>query len=73
MKLGQVTKIDKRRKTKSKTFGDDVMVKNCDGLANFQIYSQVSAVWNPDSGRIFCKSYIFTNSNLLSYKNQKQN
>ena len=26
----------------------------------------------PDSGRIVCKTYIYINSNLLSYKNWKQ-
>ena len=30
MKLGAITKIDKREKTTSKKFDDDVMSENCD-------------------------------------------
>ena len=69
MKLGQVTKRDKRNKTTSKKFDDDVMSGNCDVIAFFLIYAQFGAVWKPDSGSIVCKAYISTNSNLLSYKN----
>ena len=36
MKLGPVTKLDKRNKTTSKKFDDDVMSKNCDVIAIFQ-------------------------------------
>ena len=32
------------------------------------IYGQFGAIWKPNSGRIVCKTYIFINSNLLSYK-----
>ena len=35
--------------------------------------SSFGAVQKPDFGRIVCKTYIFINSNLLSYKNWKQN
>ena len=49
------------------------MSKNCDVIAIFSIYGQFGAIWKPDSGRIVCKTYIFINSNLLSYKNWKQN
>ena len=31
---------------------------------------QFGAFWNSDSGRIVFKTYIFINSNLLSYKNR---
>ena len=72
MKLGPVTKLDKRNKTISKNFDDDVTSENCDVIAIFPIYGQFGAIWNPDSGRIVCKIYISTNSNLLSYKNSKQ-
>ena len=67
MKLGLVTKPDKRNKTKSKKIEDDVMSKNCDVIAIFPIYSQFGAIRKPDSGRIVYKTSI--NSNLLSYKN----
>ena len=69
MKLGPVTKLDKRNKTTSKKIDDDVMSENCDVIAIFPIYGQFGAIWKPDSGRIVCKTYIFINSNLLSYKN----
>ena len=69
MKLGPVTKLDKKNKATSKKFDDDVMSKNCDAIATFSIYGQFGAIWKPDSGHIVCKTYIFNNSNLLSYKN----
>ena len=39
----------------------------------FLIYGQFAADRKPDSGRIVCKTYIFINSNVLPYKNWKQN
>ena len=50
MKLGPVTKIDKRNKTRSKNC-DDVISKNCDVIVIFQIFGQFGAVWRPDSGQ----------------------
>ena len=69
MKLGQVTKLDKRNKTKSKKFDGGVLSVNYDVIGIFPIYDQFGAICKPDSGRIVCKTYISTNSNLLSYKN----
>ena len=69
MKLGSVTKIDKKNKITSKNFDDDVIPKNCDVIVIFPIYGQFGAIWKPDSGYIVCKTYIFINSNFLSYKN----
>ena len=69
MKLGPVAKLDKRNKTTSKKFDDDVMSKNCDVIVIFPIYDQFGAIRKPDSGGIVCKTYIFINSNVLSYKN----
>ena len=69
MKLGAVTNLDKRNKTTLKKFDGNVMSENCDTIAIFAIYSQFGAIWKPDSGRIVCKTYVFINSNLLSYKN----
>ena len=68
MKLRLVTKLDKRNKTRSKKFSDDVMSANCDVIVIFPIYGQFGAIQTPDSGRIVCKTYIFIYSNLLSYK-----
>ena len=70
MKLGAAIKLDnKRNKTTSKKFDDNVMSENCDVIAIFPIYGQFGAIWKPDSSRIVCKTYIFINSNLLAYKN----
>ena len=69
MKPGPVTKLDKRNKITSKKFDDDVMSPNCYLIVIFSIYGQFGAIRKPDSGRIVCKTYIFINSNLLSYKN----
>ena len=69
MKLGPVTKLDKRNKTTSEKFGHDVMSANCDVIVIFVIYGQFAVIRKPDSGRAVCKSYIFNKSNLSSYKN----
>ena len=49
------------------------MSDNCDVVVILPIYGQFGAILKPDSGRIVCKTYIFINSNFLSYKNWKQN
>ena len=67
MKLGQVTKVDKRNKTTTKKFDDGVVSENCDIIAIFSICGQFGAIWKSNSRRIVCKTYIFINSNLLSY------
>ena len=56
MKLGPVTKLDKKNKTTSKKIYDVVMSANCDVIVNFSIYSQFGTIWKPDSGRIVCKT-----------------
>ena len=66
IKLGTVTKLDKRSKATSKNFDDDVMSKNCEAIV---IYDKFGVIQKPDSGRIVCNSYFFINSNFLSYKN----
>ena len=65
MKLGPVTKLDKRNKTTSKKIDDDVMSENCDVIFIFFIFGQFGAVQRPDSGHKVCKSYFSINSNLL--------
>ena len=69
MKLGPVTKLEKGNTTTLKKFDDDVMLENCDVIVNFPIYGRFGAFRKPDSGRMVCKTYIFINCNLLSYKN----
>ena len=51
MKLGPVAKLEKKNKTMSKNFNDDVMSKNFNLIAIFPIYSQFGGIWRPDSGR----------------------
>ena len=67
MKLGPVTKLDKRNKTTSKEIDDNVITLNCDVIGIFPFYGQFGAIEKPASRRIVCKIYIFSNSNLLSY------
>ena len=43
MKLGPVSKCDKRNKKTSKKFGDDVVLGNCDVIVIFLIYDQLRA------------------------------
>ena len=43
------------------------MAENCDAMVIFPIYGK------SDFGHIDCKTYILIKSNLLSYKNWKQN
>ena len=68
MKLGPVTKHDKRNKKRQKN-DDSVMSENCDVIAIFLIYGKSGAIRKPDIGRIVCKTYILINSQLLPYKN----
>ena len=59
MKLGPpVNKLD-----------DDDMSTNSDVIVILPIYGQFGAIGKPDSGRMAYKTYIFINSDLLSYKN----
>ena len=71
MKLGPVTKIDKRNKTTLKKFDGDVVSEKCKVVVIFLIFGQFAAVQRPDSGHRACKSYVFSNSNLFSYKKMK--
>ena len=67
MKLGPVTKLDKRNTVRSKNF--DEFLESCDVISIFPIYRQFGAIRKLDVGRINYKTYIFNNSNLLSCKN----
>ena len=69
MKLGLVIKLDKKNTATSKKFDDDVISTNCDVIVIFRIYDEIEAIRKADSGRMDCKTYIFTNNNHLSYKN----
>ena len=49
------------------------MSKNYGVIHIFPIYGQFGKIQNPESGRRICNSDVFINSNVLSYKNWKQN
>ena len=62
------------RQTKQRQkIDDDVMLDSCDVIVIFPNYGQFGAIRKLDSGRKVCKTYVTINSNLLSYKNLKQN
>ena len=73
MKVGPVTKLEKKNTATSKKFDDDIMLANFGVTVIFPIYSQFGAIRKPDSGRKVCQNYIFINSNFISYKKWKQN
>ena len=68
MKLGPITKLDKGNTSTSKKIDDDFISANCDVAVFFPIYGQFAAIGKPDSGRMVYETYIFINSNLLSYR-----
>ena len=73
MKLGPVTTHDKRNTGMSKEIDDEVMSTIFGVIDVFSIYGQFGEIRMPDFGSMVCKTYIFINSNILSYKNQKHN
>ena len=62
MKLGPVTKLNKKNKTTSKQFDNDAMWANFDVIVIFVIYGQFGAIRLPDSRRLVCKTYIKINT-----------
>ena len=56
MKLGPVTKLDKRNKKTSKKFDDNVMPGSCGIIVIFPITSQFGAIWKPESECKVCKT-----------------
>ena len=44
------------------------MSANCGMIVIFPFYGQFGAIRKPESGRMICGTYIFIDSNLLSYK-----
>ena len=57
MKLGPITKLDKRNKVTSKTIDDGILPVNCNVIVIFVIYGQFGAIRKPDTGRMVCKTY----------------
>ena len=53
MKLGPVTKLDKRNKAASKKFDVDVMLENCDAIVIFWIFWPI---WSSPEAGIWIQS-----------------
>ena len=58
MKLGPVTKLDKRNKITLRNFPDDAVLMNCGVIYILLIYGQFDSVRKPDSGRTVSKTYF---------------
>ena len=58
MKLGPVTKLEKRNKMTLRKIDDDVVLRNCGVTAIFRICGQFGAIQKPDSRFIVHKNYI---------------
>ena len=58
IKLGPVTKFEKRNKATLKKIDDDAMSANCDAIAIFLIYGQSGAIRKLDSGHIVCNLHF---------------
>ena len=52
MKLGPITKLDKKNKLMPKKFDDDVMSANCGVIVIFPIFGQFGAIRKLNSGPI---------------------
>ena len=68
MKLEPVTKLDNKNTRTSKNPDDDVVLAHHDVIVIFSICVSFVTTWNPNSGLMVYGSYIFINSNFLSYK-----
>ena len=73
MKLGPVTKLHKKNKKNAKKIDDDIISANCDITIIFLIHGELGANQKSNSRHTVCKTYLFINSTLSSYKNCKQN
>ena len=58
MKIGPVTKLVKKNKTRPKEFVDDIMLEYCDVIVIFAIYGQFGDIRKTDSGRIVWKTFL---------------
>ena len=61
MKLGPVTKLEKKNTSTSKRIDDGVISENFEIIVFFPIYGQISAIRKLDSGRMVYKTDIFSN------------
>ena len=68
MKLGSVTKLYKRKETKSKKFDDEFMSETVTSLSFFQF----AAIRKPNSGRISCKTFYLSKTENRTKKSLTQ-
>ena len=73
MKLGPVTKIDKRKTMMLKNFDDDVVSAYYHAIIIFPIMVHLEQSGTQIPGVRSIIFYIFINSSFLSYRNWKQN
>ena len=66
-----MTKVDKKARQYQKVWRWRY-IGICDVIVVFRIYDQFEAIRKSESGCIVFETYIFINSNFLSYKNWKQ-
>ena len=71
MKLGLVTKLDKRNTAMAKNLVDNVMSTNCDSIVFFPIYDQSAAMRKPDSGRMVYKTFTFISNKKTENRTEK--
>ena len=64
MKLGPVTKLDKRNTATSNKFDDSALSPNFDVTVIFSSHGQFGAIWNPYSGQMVCKKVKIELKNL---------
>ena len=58
MKLGPITKLNKKNNVMSNEFNGYIMLENCDVIDIFPIYIQFGTVCKPGSECIVFKTYI---------------
>ena len=73
MKLGPVTKLDKRKKTTSKKLDDDVTTLNCDAIVIFPIFGQFGAIRMPDAQSVKLTYSLKVTFNLTKTVNRTKN
>ena len=64
---------EKKQRQKNKIIITMISCPKSDVITIFSIYGQFGIIQKLDSRHIVCKTYIFINSNVLSYRDWKQN
>ena len=72
MKLGPITKLNKRNMAMSKNLTMTSCRQIVSSLSFFQFMAKFGAIRKPDCGRMVCKSDIFINNNLTKTENRSK-